>query len=366
MSAPRSRAWLRSLAILWLGLLAGFATGIEWVQARPEAPPPPSGGIDLIGAGATFPYPLYRRWFAEYRAESGVRINYFSVGSGEGIRILLDEGADFGATDRPLRPEERVRTRCGPVEFPTAVGAIVVVFNLPWMSGRLRLDADVLAGIFLGDIRTWDAPPLRALNPGAALPPLPIHVVRRPRTSGTNEVFGEYLSGAAAWRRATERGGTDRPVGEQIEGNEGVAAEVRSIPGAIGFVEQAYALESHLDVAALRNVAGRYVLPDSTGLAITERELLSPETSDTVHGLIGARDPGAYPVVAMTRIVVDAALGDARRAAHLIAFVRWALRDGARSAAALGYAPLPSSVTRHLNARLDSLRPGTCPTPRTS
>ena len=186
-----------------------------------------------------------------------MRINYFALGSGERICILLDEGADFGATERPLRPEERMRTKYGPVELPTAVGTIVVVFDLPRMFGRVRLDSDVLAGSFLADIRIWDAAPLRALNPGASLPAQPIHVVRRPRSSGTNEVFGAYRMRSAAWRRASTSGGTDRPVGEPVKGNEGVAAEVRSIPGAIGFVETAYAVESLLDSAALRDVAGR-------------------------------------------------------------------------------------------------------------
>lgn len=361
MTAPRSGAWLRTLAFLWIGLLAGFAAGIEWIKARPEGPPAPSGGIDLVGAGATFPYPLYRRWFAEYGAASGVRINYFSVGSGEGIRLMLDEGVDFGATDRPLRPDEAARATCGPLDLPTVVGAIAVAYNLPAIGTPLRLDADVLAGIFLGRITTWDAPALRALNPGLALPARPITVLHRVRTSGTSEAFARYLAGSGAWRTAQSGQELRWPVGIGAEGNEGVASAVRVGEGAIGFVEYSYAQQAHLQVASLRNASGAYIAPGPASLAVAAEELLSPASADTIAALVGARAPDAYAVAALTRIVADGALGDATKAAHLIAFARWALADGAQSASALGYAPLPTGIVRRLTARLDALTPGTCP-----
>jgi phosphate transport system substrate-binding protein len=361
MPEPRSGATLRALVILWIGLLAGFAAGIEWIKSRPDAPPPPSGGIDLVGAGATFPYPLYRRWFAEYGASSGVRINYFSVGSGEGIRLMLDEGVDFGATDRPLRADERARAVCGPLDVPTVVGAIAVAYNLPGLTTALHLDADALAGIFLGHIAQWDASELRALNPALALPALPITVVHRVRTSGTSEVFARYLAGSPAWRRAQSDAELHWPVGTGAEGNEGVATQVRVSEGAIGFVEFSYAQQAKLQVAALRNASGRFVLPDASSLAAAASDLLRPVTADTISALVGAPSPGAYAVAAMTRIVADSALADATKGAHLVAFMRWALTDGARSATELGYAALPPSVSRRFTARLDALRPGTCP-----
>lgn len=364
MTAPRSLTWQRVAALLWIGLLAGFAVGIEWARTRPVAPPP-SGGIDLVGAGATFPYPLYRRWFAEYRDASGVRINYFSVGSGEGIRLVLEENVDFGATDRPLRADERARARCGPVEVLTVVGAIAVVVNLPTIGNPVHLDADALAAIYLGRITRWNDATIRSLNPALALPDAPIHVVQRTSTSGTSEIFADYLDGAAAWRTARGDSLTRWPVGARVEGNEGVAAQVSSTVGSIGFVELTYARQAGLSVAALRNRAGRFVRPDSASLARTSSELLAtPAAADTLHGLVGARDEGAYPVAAITRLVVDQSLGDQRRSAHFIAFVRWALREGASSATALGYAPLPRAVARRQLQRLDALRPGTCPTPR--
>lgn len=362
MTGPRSLTWLRASALLWIGLLAGFAVGIEWIRTRPRVPEP-SGGIDLVGAGATFPYPLYRRWFAEYREASGVRINYFSVGSGEGIRLLLDEDVDFGASDRPLRSDERARARCGPVEILTVAGPIAVVVNLPTIANPLRFDADALSAIYLGRITRWNDATLRGLNPTLALPDAPIHVVQRAGTSGTSEIFGDYLSGSASWHAAQRDGAVHWPVGERVDGNEGVAAQVRSTVGSLGFVELAYARQSGLAVAALRNRAGRFILPDSASLAHTESELLAHESADTLHSLVGANDPMAYPVVAITRLIADQALGDSTRGAHFVAFVRWALRDGAHSATALGYAPLPPSLVRRQLQRLDAIRPGKCATP---
>jgi phosphate transport system substrate-binding protein len=367
MPSFRSGTTLRALAFLWIGLLAGFALGIEWFKGRPGPPPPPSGGIDLVGAGATFPYPLYRRWFSDYRAESGVRINYFSVGSGEGIRLMLDGEVDFGATDRPLRADERARATCGPLDIPMVIGAVAVVYNLPELTEPLRLDADALSGIFLGHVTRWDAPALRALNPGLQLPARPISVVHRAGRSGTSDIFRAYLAGSAIGSPAPATAGPPPgaegrwPVGTTAEGNEGVATQVRVTEGAIGFVEFAYAEQAQLQVAALRNVSGVFVTPRAASIAVAAGELLTPAAADTASALLGARARSAYALPAVTRIVADSALGDATRAAHLIAFVRWALTDGARAAAELGYEPLPGFVRDRIARRLDALRPGTCP-----
>ncbi|MFN0097329.1 MAG: phosphate ABC transporter substrate-binding protein PstS [Gemmatimonadaceae bacterium] len=344
----------------WLGLLAGFAIGIEWIRSRPAGPPPPSGGIDLVGAGATLPYPLYRRWFSEYGAAEGVRINYFSVGTGEGLRLLLADSVDFGAIDRPLRAEERRATSCGPLEVPTVVGAIVVAYNLPGIAAPLALDEATLAAIFLGRITRWDAAEIRALNPGVSLGPVPIRVIRRAPSSGTNEVFARYLDVDATWA-ASRASRATVGIGDVVEGNEGVASQVRVSAGAIGFLELTYAQQNKLQLARLRNRAGRFVTPDSGALARTASELLSAPGGDTLLALVGARDTAAYPVAALTRIVAAGALADPRRGGHLVAFVRWALRDGATAAEALGYAPLPETVVRRQLDRLDGLRPGTCP-----
>lgn len=286
------------------------------------------------------------------------------MGTGEGLRLLLADSVDFGAVDRPLRAAERTQAACTPLEFPTVAGAIAVAYNLPGVDRPLALDEAVLSAIFLGRITTWDAPEIRALNPQSALDNRAIRVVRRARTSGTSEVFSRYLESDASWRAAGREAGAREIVGDLVEGNEGVASQVRVTPGAIGFVEQTYAQQSKLQVARLRNRAGRFVVPDADALARTATELLALPGADTLLALVGARDSAAYPVAALTRLVAADALTDPRRAGHLIAFLRWALRDGATSAEALGYAPLPAAVVQRQLARLDALRPGTCPSTR--
>ena len=364
-TAPRSFTALRAIAFVWLGLLGGFAIGVEWIRSRPE-PPRPSGGIDLVGAGATFPYPLYRRWFADYGATSGVRINYFSVGSIEGIRLMLDGTADFGAADRPLLPDERARALCGPMEIPTVLGAVAVAYRVPGLSAPLRLDADVLAQIFLGSVTRWDADAIQSLNPGVALPALAIHPVQRARTTGTSAVFAQYLSASPRWREAQRDGRELVTPGSRVEGNEGVTAEISAREGAVGVVELTYAQQVGLSVAALQNRAGRFVEPTPASIAMAAEAVLTPEIVDTIAGVVDARAAGAYPAVVLTRIIADKALSDTTRAAHFIAFARWALRDGARSATEVGYAPLPEAIAARQLRRLDALRPGRCPTPRSA
>ena len=220
---PRPLTWLRGVALLWIGALAGFAVGIRGWRDRPDVPPP-SGQIDLVGAGATFPYPLYRRWFEEYGAGSGVRINYFSVGSPEGLRLLTTGGADFGAIDRPLTAEEGRGMACGPLEIPTAIGAVAVVANVPTLEG-IRLDATTLDQLLAGRITRWNDPALVAANPALATIDLPVIVARREAASGTADLITAYLEdggtpsltrritpeagaivpGMRAWRRSCAR-----------------------------------------------------------------------------------------------------------------------------------------------------------------
>ena len=359
--SPRSLGLLRALALVWLGLLGGFAVGIEWIRSRP-APPHPSGGIDLVGAGATFPYPLYRLWFAEYASESGVRINYFSIGSAEGVRLLLEGTADFGATDRPLTADERVRARCGPFELPTVLGAVAVAYNIPGLNAPLKLDAEILTGIFAGRVTQWNAPPIAALNAGLRLPALAIHVVQRPRITGTSALFAQYLASGSRGARDTIAAAALVAPGAQVEGNEGVTAGISAREGAVGVVEFSSAQQARLNVAALRNASGAFVSPSEASIRAAAAELLTPESADNTVGAVGALDPAAYPAVAVTRIVADAALGDAQRGAHFVAFAQWALTDGAKLAADVGYASLPEAVIARQRQRLSALRPGRCPT----
>lgn len=356
---PRPLTWLRAVALLWIGALIGFAVGFRGWRDRPDAPAP-SGEIDLVGAGATFPYPLYRRWFEEYGRGSGVRINYFSVGSPEGLRLLRSGGADFGAIDRPLTAAERAAMPCGPLEIPTALGAVAIVANVPTVQSALQLDAATLGAVLDGRIGRWDDPALVALNPALASVALPVLVARREAASGTADLIATYLREGGSADRMASGGG---PAGTEVPGNEGVAAFVRATPGGVGFVELSYARQTGLSPMALRNRAGRFVTPDSLSLSATAEGLLRTPRDDDRASLVGAAAPDAYPIVGMTRIVAEGALRDATRAAHLIAFTRWALAEGTADANALGYAPLPGAVRRRLDARLAALTPGRCPAP---
>jgi phosphate transport system substrate-binding protein len=225
----------------------------------------------------------------------------------------------------------------------------------------LRLDAATLSGIFAGRITRWDDPRVRALNPGVALPTLAIRPVQRARVTGTAAVFARYLATAPGGAGGTTLGVS--PATARVEGNEGVTAEILLAPGTIGAVELTYAQQSRLPVAQLRNAAGAWVTPAAASVAAAAAELVTPESADSLSGLVGARDSLAYPAVVLTRIVVDGAMRDETRGRQFIAFARWALTEGAQSATEFGYAPLPEAVAAVQLRRLDQLRAGRCTIP---
>src|SRR5215207_5905789 len=223
-----------------------------------------SGAVDLTGAGATFPYPIYSKWFSDYAAATGVRINYQSIGSGGGIRQLSERTIDFGASDSPMTDEELGKAKGGPVlHIPTVIGAVAVTYNLPDVQAPVKLTGEVLGDIFLGKITKWNDARLAALNPGVTLPARDILVVHRSDGSGTTYIFTEYLSAVSrAWASGPGRGKEVQwPVGLGGKGNEGVAQQVKQTPGAIGYVELAYARQNALPAAHVRNSAGNFVDP---------------------------------------------------------------------------------------------------------
>ena len=290
-----------------------------------EAPPRKSGVADLVGAGATFPYPLYRAWFAEFERREGVRINYFAVGSSEGIRLLERSEADFAATDKPsIARAAAGRARCGRVVIPMVRGPLVLGYHLPPSpdsATALRLDVATLADIFSGRVKRWNDPRIRALNPGRPLPSVPIVVVHRADGSGTSRAFSDFLSTSGRWT-VSQAGDTSEvqwPVGIPAEGNAGVALEVKVRIGAIGYMELSYARQNHLAVAAIRGREGDFVLP-------------------------GAGD-APYPATAVTWLVLDPARLSPERAEKFVEFVRWAQREGSPQARELEYGqPAPDSI----------------------
>ncbi|HZS33479.1 MAG TPA: phosphate ABC transporter substrate-binding protein PstS [Methylomirabilota bacterium] len=332
---------------VWAALLLPLAL----VTVGPVTPAAAEALIN--GAGATFPYPLYSKWFDEYaRVEPGARFNYQSIGSGAGIRQILARTVDFGASDGPMT-DEQLRAAPAPLlHIPTVLGAVVATYNL---AGRpkLQLTADVLADIFLGKVTRWNDPRLVAANPGVALPDQPIVVVHRSDGSGTSFIWADYLSKVSPeWAGKVGRGTSlNWPIGLGGKGNEGVAGQVKSTPGALGYVELAYAVQNQLPVAAIRNRNGRLVTPtvESTTRAAAEAAGMP---ADFRVSLTDPPGPDAYPIASFTWLLVYREQPDQAKGRALVKFLWWATHDGQRFAKDLLYAPLPPQVVTRIEATL--------------
>lgn len=349
--------------LLLLGLLIASACS-ESRDARGAAdsvalPDATGTRVDLIGAGATFPYPLYARWFNEYATRSNVRINYQSIGSGEGVRQMLAGAVDFGATEVPMTDGELSQSSSAIVHIPTALGAVGITYNLPELSRPLRLSGEVLADIFLGTITRWNDERLRALNPGAPLPSSEIRVVHRADGSGTTYILSDYLTTVSPrWAGGPSRGlDVQWPLGVGGKGNEGVAGQVKETIGAIGYLEVVYARQNRLPVAHVRNRAGRFVSPMPFEIASAAAGVAD---SSTLRGLrrslVDAQGEQAYPIASFTWILLSPArIGD-QKTQKIVAFLRWALSDGSDIASSLGYVALPTVTASPVLDLLDSLR----------
>lgn len=308
--------------------------------------------VSLIGAGATFPYPLYSKWMAEYnKLHPEVRINYQSIGSGGGIRQVIAGTVDFGASDAALTDSERGKAPSPLMHVPTTLGAVVIVYHLPGVD-RLRLSGEVLAGIYLGEIRKWSDPRIAADNPGLALPERDIAVVHRSDGSGTTAIFTEYLGEVGSeWRERVGVGKSVRwPVGLGAKGNEGITGQVKTTPGAIGYTELAYARHNQLPMAAIRNRAGEYVEPQLA--AVTKAAEGVELSADSTASLVNAGGDGAYPIAAYTYLLVYEEAKEERKGEALAHFLWWAIHDGQKYAADLDYAPLPAKVIQRIETRL--------------
>jgi len=306
-----------------------------------------AGGMRLTGAGATFPYPVYARWIHEYRQNFGVQINYQSIGSGGGIAQIKAGTVDFGASDAPLSAEDL--EQAGLVQFPMVMGGVVLVTNVPGVGDRqLRLSREVLAGIFLGKIRNWNDPALAAENPGLKLPAKAITVVHRADGSGTTWIFTDYLSKISpAWKQRVGRGkAVDWPVGLGGKGNEGVASYVQRVPGAIGYVEYAYAKQNRLPVALLRNREGNWVAPEAEAFAAAAAG--ADWTGTPGFGVVLTDQPGAgsWPITAATFILLHREQKDCSRGRALLDYFRWCYEHGGDTARKLDYVPLPPQVVK--------------------
>lgn len=322
-----------------------------------------SGSVDLTGAGATFPYPLYSKWFADYANQTGVRINYQSIGSGGGIRQLSEGTVDFGASDSPMNDEDIAKAKGRVLHVPTVLGAVAVTYNIPGLGAPIKLTGELLGELFAGKIAKWNDPRIAAINPGVALPASDILVVHRSDGSGTTFVFTDYLTNASrSWAAGPGRGKEIAwPVGLGGKGNEGVAGQVKQTPGAVGYVELAYAKQNRLPFAAIRNRAGNFVLPSPDGMTAAAAAVAEklPANTDYRLSIVNAEGAQAYPISSFTWILLYEQQADAAKGKKLVDFLRWALTEGEKQASTLDYAPLPATMATQLLARLDAIKVGT-------
>jgi phosphate transport system substrate-binding protein len=310
----------------------------------------------INGAGATFPYPIYSKWFDEYvKVDPSVRFNYQSIGSGGGQKQILAQTVDFGASDGPMSDENLGKAPGKILHIPTVAGAVVLTYNLPG-NPALKLDGDTIGGIFLGQIKKWNDPKLTALNPGTKLPDQEIVVAHRSDGSGTTFIFTDYLSKVSGeWKeKVGNNTSVNWPAGIGGKGNEGVSGQVKQTPGAIGYVELIYATQNKMPYAEVKNSAGEFVKPslESITAALATGDI--PE--DFRFSITNAPGKDAYPICGATWLLVYEQQKDAAKGKKLVEFLKWAAKDGEKMAKDLQYAPLPDSLQQRVLKRIDEIK----------
>lgn len=327
------------------GGLAGATTG--------------AGAILVInGAGATFPYPIYSKWFDEYhRLDPRAQINYQSIGSGGGIRQITNGTVFFGATDGPMT-DVQMRAARGPIlHLPMVLGADVPVYNVPGITGEVRFSGPVLADIFLGKLTKWNDPAIARLNDGLALPATDITVVHRSDGSGTTFIWADFLSKVSPeWKeKVGVSTSVNWPAGVGGKGNEGVAGLVSQTPGAIGYVELIYALQTRMAFGAVQNASGEFVKAAPASVTAAAAATASSMPADFRTSITNAAGPGAYPISSFTWLLLYKNPTDKARGRMMVDFARWAVTDGQRFATRLGYAPLPDALVTQELAALETI-----------
>ena len=315
-----------------------------------------SAQMMINGAGATFPYPIYSKWFDEYaKVDPSVRFNYQSIGSGGGQKQILAQTVDFGASDGPMTDDNLTKAPGKILHIPTVAGAVVLTYNLP-ENPALKLDADAIAGIFLGQIKKWNDPKLTALNSGTKLPDQEIVVVHRSDGSGTTFIFTDYLSKVSGeWKeKVGNNTSVNWPAGIGGKGNEGVSGQVKQTPGAIGYVELIYATQNKMPYAEVKNTAGEFVKPslESITAALSTGDI--PE--DFRFSITNAPGKDAYPICGATWLLVYEQQKDAAKGKKLVEFLKWAAKDGEKMAKDLQYAPLPDTLQQRVLKRIDEIK----------
>lgn len=323
--------------------------GLMWASAV-------SAQMTINGAGATFPYPIYSKWFDEYaKVDPSVRFNYQSIGSGGGQKQILAQTVDFGASDGPMSDDNLAKAPGKLLHIPTVAGADVVAYNLPG-NPALKFDADAIAGVFLGQIKKWNDPKIAALNPGIKLPDQDIVVVHRSDGSGTTYIWTDYLSKISSeWKQKV---GTNTsvnwPTGLGGKGNEGVAGQIKQTPGALGYVELIYAVQNKMPYADVKNASGEFVKASLESITAAMATAQIPD--DFRFSMTNAPGNAAYPIAGATWLLVYEQQRDAIKGKKLVEFLKWATKDGEKMARDLQYAPLPENLQERVLKRVDEIK----------
>jgi phosphate transport system substrate-binding protein len=315
---------------------------------------PVLGQTTLNGAGATFPYPMYSKWFSEYnKLHPDVQINYQSIGSGGGIRQVLAQTVDFGASDGPMSDEQLAQAKVKILHIPTVLGAVVPAYNVPGVSGEIRFTPQVLADIFLNKITNWNNPGLAKANPGIKFPDQPIIVIHRSDGSGTTFIFTDYLSKVSKdWDNTVGKGTSVKwPVGLGGKGNEGVAGQVRQLQGAIGYVELIYAVQNNIPYGSIQNAAGEFLKATLAGVTDAAASVKTMPADFRVS-ITNAPGKTAYPISSFTWLLIPVQAKDPKNGKILADFLNWMVNDGQKMTTQLAYAPLPENVAEKVKAAI--------------
>jgi len=337
-------------------LRAGIAVGmVPLVAAGPLA-----AQVSLTGAGATFPNPIYTKWFDAYNKKTGVQINYQSIGSGGGIRQFTEGTVDFGASDGPMNDEQIAAVQGKVLHVPTVLGAVVMTYNLPEVGAtKLKFDGATIAGIYLGQITKWNDKQIVKLNPGVKLPNSDIIVVHRSDGSGTSYIFTDFLSKVSAdWQEKVGKAtSVNWPAGLGGKGNEGVTQQVKQTEGSLGYVELIYALSNSLPYATVKNGAGAFVDATLASVTAAASSAKFPKNTDFRVSITNAPGKEAYPISSFTWLLVRPDMNDQGKAKAMRDFLQWMISsDAQQMASELKYAPLPQEVVRLIEERLPSLK----------
>jgi phosphate transport system substrate-binding protein len=324
--------------VLALALLAlGLAVAVTNAQST----------VLLNAAGATFPYPIYSKWFEVYHAaHSNVQINYQSIGSGGGIRQLLAGTVDFGASDAPMTDEQLAQAKIKVLHFPTVLGAVVPTYNVPGVSGDLNFSQKALAGIYLGTITEWNDPEIAKANPGVKLPKSDIVVVHRSDGSGTSFIFTDFLAKASPdWKsKVGAAASVNWPVGLGGKGNEGVTGLVKQTPGSLGYIELIYAVQNNIPYGKVENASGKFLKADLAGVTAAAAGAAKSIPDDFRVSITNAPGPASYPISSFTWLLIPAQIQDGAKKQAIKDFLKWMLNDGQNYNEALSYAKLPKPI----------------------